>query len=309
MQKQAIVSKTIFLMVTAAISRGIAFFREILMLKYLGVGSNSDAFHAAFALPNRLRRLFAEGALSSVLIPELVKAKKEHGDQEVGRLTTTAFLCISLFLAGLCLLVFSFPMPTFKLLKVQFPQQTLDVAATYLRILISFILCISSASIFAASLQSAQRFFIPAVAPAVLNVMYVSFLLVGLYYGLSIYAFCYALILASALNLLMHIGAFFYFGYSFSLPTKSTWKHFKKVMFNFIPCIASHGCSEINFFIDQSCASSLVVGSYSLLRYAGQFVNIPQSMLIGSFTTVVFPYFSKLLLNILSNFCVKINMS
>ncbi len=294
MQKQAIVKKTIFLIITAAISRGIAFFREILMLKYLGVGANSDAFHAAFALPNRLRRLFAEGALASVLIPELVKAKKEQGDQEVSRLTTAAFFCISLFLAGLCLLVFSFPMATFKLLKVQFQQETLDLAATYLRVLISFILFISSASIFAASLQSAQRFFIPAIAPAVLNVMYVSFLVAGLYYGLSIYAFCYALIIASAINLLMHIIAFFNVGYVFSFPTKSTWKHFKKVIFNFIPCIASHGCSEINFFIDQSCASSLVVGSYSLLRYAGQFVNIPQSMLIGSFTTVVFPYFSKL---------------
>lgn len=294
MQKQTIVKKTIFLMITAAISRGIAFFREILMLKYLGVGANSDAFYAAFALPNRLRRLFAEGALSSVLIPELVRAKKEKGDQEVSRLTTAAFFCISLFLVGLCLLIFSFPMATFKLLKVQFPQHTLDLAATYLRILISFILFISSASIFAASLQSAQRFFIPAIAPAVLNVMYVAFLCGGLYYGLSIYAFCYALIIASAINLLMHIAAFFYAGYSFALPTKSTWKHFKKVMFNFIPCIASHGCSEINFFIDQSCASSLAVGSYSLLRYAGQFVNIPQSMLIGSFTTVVFPFFSKL---------------
>lgn len=294
MQKQAIVKKTIFLMITAAISRGIAFFREILMLKYLGVGASSDAFWAAFALPNRLRRLFAEGALSSVLIPELVKAKKEQGDQELSRLTTTAFLCLSLFLAGLCLLIFCFPMATFRILKVQFPEETLHLAATYLRILISFILFISSASIFAASLQSVQRFFIPAISPAVLNVMYVAFLLAGLYFGLSIYAFCYALIAASVLNLLMHIGAFFYEGYSFSLPTKTTWYHFKKVMFNFIPCIASHGCSEINFFIDQSCASSLAVGSYSLLRYAGQFVNIPQSMLIGSFTTVVFPYFSKL---------------
>ena len=294
MQKQAIVKKTIFLMIAAAISRGIAFFREILMLKYLGVGASSDAFWAAFALPNRLRRLFAEGALSSVLIPELVKAKKEHGDQEVSRLSTTAFLCISLFLTLLCVLIFSFPMITFKILQVQFPQETLDLAAIYLRILISFILFISSASIFAASLQSVGRFFIPAISPAVLNVMYVAFLVAGLYCGLSIYAFCYALIVASILNLLMHIIAFFYAGYGFALPIKTTWYHFKKVMFNFIPCIASHGCSEINFFIDQSCASSLAVGSYSLLRYAGQFVNIPQSMLIGSFTTVVFPYFSKL---------------
>ena len=46
MQKQAIVKKTIFLMIAAAISRGIAFFREILMLKYLGVGASSDAFWA-----------------------------------------------------------------------------------------------------------------------------------------------------------------------------------------------------------------------------------------------------------------------
>ena len=92
----------------------------------------------------------------------------------------------------------------------------------------------------------------------------------------------------------MLIGAFFYEGYSFSLPTKITWRHFKSFFLKFIPCIVSHGCSEFNFLIDQSCASSLVVGSYSLLRYAGQFVNIPQSMLIGSFTTVVFPYFSKL---------------
>ena len=64
-----------------SLSRILGFVRDILIAKYLGVSMLSDAFFAAFRLPNFFRRVFAEGAFNSAFVPifvERINAKDGH---------------------------------------------------------------------------------------------------------------------------------------------------------------------------------------------------------------------------------------
>ena len=55
--------------VWTTLSRVLGFVRDIIIAQFMGAGPAADAFFVAFRIPNLLRRLFAEGALSAAFIP------------------------------------------------------------------------------------------------------------------------------------------------------------------------------------------------------------------------------------------------
>ena len=65
----SIIKKTLQIGGSTLVSRFLGIIRELLMVKYLGAGATSDAFLTAFKIPNSLRKIFAEGALSAAFIP------------------------------------------------------------------------------------------------------------------------------------------------------------------------------------------------------------------------------------------------
>jgi len=278
----------------ALVSRCIAFLREILLIRFLSVGEISDIFYTAFRIPNTMRKIFAEGALSSVLVPALINAQHKDGKRGLSRLTTLSFVVIEAFVLALCVIVF-FQAPWF-IAKISpgFPAEKAAQASDLLKILISFILFFSSSAVFASALQAQHKFFIPAIAPSISNVLYVSAILTCLHWNLSIDSFCYLMIASSVLFFLTHIVAYWYEGFYLQSANEETWKQFKKILIQFLPCFFSVGILEINHFINTAFASYLPSGSLTLLRYAYQFINIPIGIITASLVTVLLPHFSKL---------------
>ena len=78
----------------ALVSRCIAFIREILLIRFLSVGDSSDIFYTAFRIPNTMRKIFAEGSLSSVLVPAMINSEHKGGKESLNRLTTLSFIII-----------------------------------------------------------------------------------------------------------------------------------------------------------------------------------------------------------------------
>lgn len=276
------------------LSRVIAFAREILLLQFLGVGAISDAFFMAFRVPNTLRKVFAEGALSSVIVPALVTADKKHGKDGVSRLTTASFIVIESLIAVLCLGIYFYANETISLIAPGFSSQQVMLGGNFLRVLVSFILFISSSAILGGALQSAHHFFIPAISPAMLNVCYVIALSISLYFSWSVKTFCICMIAASILNLFMHLLVYWRLHFRFQWPDRHAWHGVYLLLLQLLPCILSMSIGEINFFIDAGFASYLPSGTFSLVRYAYRFVGIPLGVLASSFAIVLLPYFSKI---------------
>ena len=291
---RSIIKKTAGIGGSTLLSRFFAYIREMLLIQFLGIGATSDAFFIALRVPNSLRKVFAEGALSSVLVPALIHAERQQGHAGVNRLLTLSFVMIQA-LIGLIVMVICWQADAFVLFAA--PQAHADVLLTgaqYLKILAPFILFLSSSAVLASALQATHRFFLPGIAPAFLNCLYVGFLSLCLYFSWSVQTFCWTMIFASMINLALHFVVCIAYNFNFAMPDKQAWKGFGAIIFQLLPCLLSVGIGEINFWIDSRFASGLEVGTLSLLRYAYQFVNIPLGVIATSLSIVLLPYFSKI---------------
>ena len=92
LSKESIVRKTLQVGISTLGSRVLGIAREMLTVSYLGTGVDADAFITAWKIPNSLRKVFAEGALSVAFIPALVQLTKEGKKDEANGLMTLGFL-------------------------------------------------------------------------------------------------------------------------------------------------------------------------------------------------------------------------
>jgi putative peptidoglycan lipid II flippase len=117
--KKSLIAKTIQVGTSTLLSRLFGLIREFLMSRYLGVGEVADAFLTAFKIPNSLRKIFAEGALSAASIPTFVAVIKKESKKEASALMTLSFLVFEGMLLLLCGLIFwqaIFPVRNFYLI-------------------------------------------------------------------------------------------------------------------------------------------------------------------------------------------------
>lgn len=294
LSKKSIIKKTIQVGGSTLISRALGFVRVALLARFLPFGIVSDSFLTAFKIPNSLRKIFAEGALSAAFIPTIVSIVKTDNKKEANSLISLAFLIFEGFLLIFCILVFFFSNNVVSFTTPGFSKEQIELTAPLLKILIFFILFLSSSSLLTGSLQAVNHFFVPAFAPVLLNIVFITALVLGLYYNLPIKFLCYAILIGGFLQFLLHIIMYLRLGFSFGKIDKQAWFNFKKVMIIFLPIFFSMSIMEINFFIDENLASYLPSGSISLIDYAWRFMGIPLGVFATALSTILLPHFANI---------------
>lgn len=292
--KKSILKSMIQIGSSTLISRLFGIIRELLTTRYLGVGAASDAFIAAFGIPNSLRKIFAEGAISGAFIPTLVQILKKDGQIAANKFMTLLLLVIESFLIMLCILV-AFNASTILHFRVPgFNTEQLSYALPLLQILIFFIIFISASSLLAGALQSINNFYIPSLAPIVYNIVFILSLLICIYLNLSIYKFAYFVLFAGIIYLCLHIFAYKRSNFNIMMFDKDSWSKLKIVLIKFFPVLFAVSIVEINLWIDSYLGSYLPEGSVTLINYAYRFVGIPLGVFAAAFSVVMLPYFSKI---------------
>src|SRR5277367_5907838 len=95
--QKTILKKTVQVGGSTLISRFLGIIREVLMVRYLGASGLSDAFLTAYKIPNSLRKIFAEGALSAAFIPTFVHMIKRDDKREIDGVMSLSMLMIQGF--------------------------------------------------------------------------------------------------------------------------------------------------------------------------------------------------------------------
>ena len=275
------------------LSRILGIIRETALSRYLGPTAAFDVFLTAFKLPNSLRRLFAEGALSAALVPSLVKHMKHENKESISGIMAVSFLFFEGIVTLICMLVMLFPAYTFHLMAPGFSQELVAMGAPLLRVLMPFILFLSCSAIMGAALHAVSHFFVPAIAPILLNIVFITGAGVCLYYNLDVIWLCGFIVAGSALQLLIHTFAYFKEGFTLRMVTKKDIKEFGAVGLKFLLCLPTVSIMEINLFIDMTFASYLPAGDMSLLYLANRFANIPIGVFAVAFATILLPHFSR----------------
>ena len=291
---RSIIKKAVGIGSSTLLSRFFAYFREVLTMQFLGIGVISDAFFLALRVPTSLRKIFAEGALSSVLVPALIRAERKDGKDGVDKLLSLSFVMIELLIGLIVIAICFYADAIVYQMAPGASSEQLVASVRFLKILAPFILFLSSSAVLSAALQATNRFLLPGLAPAVLNCLYVGSLGLALYFSWSVETLCWSWIGAAALNFMVHVIVCMAYNFKIALPDTSAWVGFGHVMLQLLPCILSVGIGEINFWIDSAFASYLQSGTISLLRCAYQLVNIPLGVIATSLSIVLLPQFSKI---------------
>lgn len=160
------------------VSRILGFVREVLSAILFGAASPIfDAFLTAWRIPNLMRRFFGEGALSTSLQTQLTDADAQHGDRAGAELFTATLRLTLWVLVGVCLVTVG----TLEILRVPIIESYLlgeptgaAAAIELTQRMLPFVVLICLAALCAGGLQVRGHFFVPAVAPVAMNVVWIA---------------------------------------------------------------------------------------------------------------------------------------
>ena len=154
------------------VSRVLGLVREQAFAVFFGAGRELDAFITAFRIPNLLRDLFAEGALSSAFVPvfsEYLVKRDEHEAFRLSNLVTTALVLILGILVVLGI-IFAAPLVAFIAPGFQGNPAKFELTVRMTRIMMPFILLVALAAQAMGVLNARDRFGIPALASSFFNI-------------------------------------------------------------------------------------------------------------------------------------------
>lgn len=260
------------------ISRILGFIRDMIIADLLGAKIVADAFFVAFRIPNLLRRLTAEGAMTAAFVPvfteSLIKENKKAAFSLACNVIT--ILAISLMLFTVLCEIFAPWIVRVVAPGFIFDPRSLELTTLLTRIMFPYLVLISISAVLMAMLNSMGRFFVPAASPALLNISIITCAFIfkdkldepamALAIGVLIGGF---LQMSIQLWPLARLG--FRYASSFNLNDVKT----RKIGILMIPAAFGMAVAEINIFVDTMLASLLPEGSISYLYYGNRVTQFP----------------------------------
>lgn len=145
--------------------------RDAVFSAMFGAGTVADAFYAAFRVPGLFRELLAEGTLTSVAVPLLSEADAKDGRAGMWALANALLGVLLVLLGGITVLLLVFARPFVYLLASGFEHTPgkVDLTVWLVRVLAPVLAGLSLTSLFGAMCNVRGRFFLPALAPALVN--------------------------------------------------------------------------------------------------------------------------------------------
>ena len=269
-------------------SRLLGLVRDVVIAAVFGAGIATDAFFAAFRLPNTLRRFTAEGALTQAFVPAYRQQYQEDADR-AGRLAGEALLFLALGLLMVSALCMLFAPQVIFLLAPGLEAAAL--AADLLRIVFPYIVLVSLVALFAGMLNACNYFSAAAAAPLFLNIAMIIFALVGApRFAEPITALAWGVLAGGGLQFVWLLWHTRRAGLLPPLPRLTIPSAaLRRVFALFWRSALGAGVTQLNLLINLVIASFLVAGSISWLYYADRLMELPAGLLGAALTTVVLP--------------------
>ena len=285
---------TLVVMGCTLISRVLGFVRNALIASLFGAGGVASVLHLTFAVPNNLRRLMAEGALSSAFIPEISAALVADPEGKRSRSLTSLLIGFQLsVLIPLCLaaVIFAEPLLAHVLSELKDPEQ-LRLAVDLFRWFIFYIVLISINATMMAVLNSHSKFFIPAFTPVLFSVAVISSLLL-FYQRLGVFSMAVGVLLGGVGQILFQLPAFLRQGYSLRPGFRFSSPGFKRIMRRWGPVVAGSSVFSVIQIVALRFASGIDQQGVAGLQNAVLFWQLPMGIFSVSVVTVLFPRMSR----------------
>lgn len=284
MAKGKIVKAAGAISLATLLSRILGYIKDMILAKYFGATGLSDVFFVAFRIPNLLRELFAEGSMSSAVIPVLKEYQIKKGEEETKKIVKSLFTFIILVVGIITIAGIVFSPLIVKLIAPGFLSnpEKFELTVLLTRIMFPFLLFISLAALTMGTLNTNNIFFIPALAPCFLNIAII-IMVVGFstFFFNPIISVAVGVTLGGLLQWLVQAPAFYKNGFKFGIS--AFHPALKKIAILIIPTTLAMAVNQINIFVSTIIASFLPEGSVTYLYYSMRLIQLP----IGVFGVAV----------------------
>src|SRR5438128_1613527 len=153
-------------------SRVLGLARETVLAAVFGAGNDMDAFVVAFRIPNLVRELFAEGAMSAAFVPTFTRHLTLKGKAAAWLLGNHVLNAVLLVTGAVVLLGIVFARPLVVLYAGDYSAVPgkVEATTTLTRVMLPFLSLAAIAAAVMGMLNSLRYYFVPALAPAAFNV-------------------------------------------------------------------------------------------------------------------------------------------
>lgn len=281
------------------ISRFTGFARDMVLANFLGAGIVSDAFFAAFKLPNLFRSLFAEGAFTTAFVPMLSQKLVAEDKKSAIEFASRAISVLTFFVAIFVIIMEIFMPTVVEILTPGFINDPgkVELATTLSRITFPFLLFISIVSFQSGILNSLGKFAAPASAPVILNLMMIASVFVFMPFSVTpAHGIAISVSVAGFVEILC-LSYFLHRQGVYITPHYRVFKVLKdvevKTLFKRIaPGVLGSGIYQINMAVDLILVSLVGNGAMSWLYYANRLQQLPLGVVGAAISVALLPILS-----------------
>ncbi len=281
-------------------SRILGLFRDMVLAAVFPRDA-TDAFFVAFTIPNALRQLLGEGAVSSAVVPVLSERLAEGGDEAARSFFRKARGVSLVALSVVTILGMAFAEPITELFASGYHARPGQFERTVhlTRTVFPYIFFMGTAALGMAALNVKRKFAVAAFAPGLLNVAFLltSFGLPGLLALRGIdfaQAIAIGALLGGALQVVAQWPALREIGYFQSPQIDFKDPHVRRMVRRILPMMAGIGVYYVDLVLSRRFLSELGEGAQSYFSWANRVCDFPQGIFVMALSTAALPSLAEL---------------
>jgi putative peptidoglycan lipid II flippase len=281
-------------------SRVLGLAREQVMAHLFGASDQMDAFNVAFRLPNLVRDLFAEGAMSAAFVPTFTRQLQNHGREAawtLGRRALTSLLLVTGVIAVVGILGAPAMTRFFAGGFASVPGK-LELTIQLTRVMFPFLVLVAAAVAMMGMLNALGKFFIPALSPAMFNVASIAsaIALVPFMPALGydpVMGLAIGVLLGGFGQVLMQWPLLRREGFRFRPDVAPRDPALHEILLLMGPGTVGLAATQFNVYVNTVLATSQESGAVSWLNYAFRILYLPVGIFGVSIATAALPMLSR----------------
>lgn len=312
-KQQSVAKSAGIVSVAVMFSRVLGLVREQVFAYYFGAGFLYDAYQAAFTIPNVLRDLFAEGALSAAFVKVFTDYQIKKGEAAAWRLASLVLNALAVVLSIVVIVGILLTPYLVSIVASGFSPEKAALTVTMTQIMFPFILLVALAAVAMGVLNTKGVFGVPASASTVFNIVSLIFGLAFAYWlsgggwissgdkeaipsagaQWAIIGMAIGTLIGGAAQFLMQVPSLFKVGFRFMPVLSFTDEGVRRVMRLMAPAIIGTSAVQINVLVNLAVVSG-IDGGRSWLSYAFRLMQFPIGVFGVAVGTASIPVLSRM---------------
>jgi putative peptidoglycan lipid II flippase len=282
-------------------SRVLGLVRDQVLAFYFGAGDANDAFRVASRIPNLVRDLFAEGAMSAAFVPTFTRHLTLHGRERAWHLASSVINALLIVTGVLVVAGMVFADPLVRLMAGDFAAVSgkLELTIYLTRIVLPFLTLVAVAAVLMGMLNSLGHFFVPALSPAMFNVaiilMSLAFIPLAPAMGVQpITIVAVATLVGGLGQLAIQWPPLWREGFHYQPVLDLRDEGLHRVLLLMGPGTIGMAATQINVFVNTVLATGEGTGAVSWLDFAFRLMYLPIGLFGVSIATAATPAVSRM---------------